>query len=110
MVGPIYLRDLVHGEALVGPVCDPWVPLVDAVGDSYELGFRNAVTGEITFEDSRLGPLPGKWRLVEERNQGDDPYRWFSDDDSGEATAQDPRLTIAALKERGVKIEHLTLV
>jgi hypothetical protein len=55
-----------------------------------------------------LGPLPQGWNLYP---HGRSPYRLqFKNDETGQSTRKDPRLSPEALKKRGVKPQVFDLV
>lgn len=76
-------------------------------------GFTNLETGERSYEDPRLGPLPEGWSRLPERDRTDDDpetFQEFQNQFTGEIMASDPRLTAEALRQRGVKLETFALV
>lgn len=99
-----------YGEALLGPFPDSWIPKLYWMHQVTTLQFWNTATGEKTYEDPRLPPLPDGWELHKESGEEDDWYREFWDDATANYYEEDPRLTRKALEEQGVQIETLTLV
>jgi hypothetical protein len=73
---------------------------------------HNINTREHNVKDPRLGPLPDTWEEVEAKRTRDDPYHFvrFKNKSTGDLINHDPRLSIEALKARGVNVELFTLI
>lgn len=113
VVGSTYLHGLMDGEALLGRLEKNWKIDVGAHPEWYG-SFRstNTVTGEVTQEDPRLGPLPPDWQRIEKPRTPADPMQFarYRNKSTGEVLKGDPRLLPEALKDRCVKLENVKLV
>ena len=74
--------------------------------------FTNSRTGEVQSEDPRLGPLPERWRRVDEVDPvtGIPRASVFLNEENGEQTPLDPRMTLDQLQNRGVDLKKMQLV
>jgi hypothetical protein len=95
-------------DALFGPLPGSYELIVRTADRKAYPAYIDRSTGFITPEDPRLGPLPQGWSLYpHERSQ----YRLqFKNDETGQSTRKDPRLSPEALKKRGVKLQVFDLV
>jgi hypothetical protein len=59
-------------------------------------------------EDPRLGELPKGWKLRDHNEKH--MFHHFVNEETGERTVKDPRLTLEALTARGVNVEHFDLI
>lgn len=114
VIGPCYCSGLMDGEALLGPfhkhqrILRKFNPFVQR----HSIVFLNTLSNQTELEDPRLGPLPQGWikrRHKETERRG---LLSYIDENTGKKCTQytDPRLTSAALKARGVKIEDIVLI
>jgi hypothetical protein len=72
--------------------------------------FRDTYTGEVSFEDPILGPLPSGWN---QSGKGDHNTRSsFMNDSTSECRPYhyDPQCDAKHLDQRGVQLDTLTLV
>ncbi|KAH8666704.1 heterokaryon incompatibility protein-domain-containing protein [Xylariales sp. PMI_506] len=113
IIGPCYVHGFMDGEALIGPLSEPWAvryPLsADRGGRSPEYYHRD------TAQDPRLDeiPLPDGWEAAPvPQRQREDPVLccWYRNRDTGEVINSDPRLAPEALKARGVPVEVFSLI
>lgn len=102
VVGPCYIPQLSHGEAILGPVPNEWKMMFDINGNPYFL----APDRSHTLEDPRLErELPPGW----DQNEKDGYLRWARCD--GDKWRKfDPRQTPDKLKARGLKLEMITVI
>jgi hypothetical protein len=70
--------------------------------------FRDHKTEAMTPLDPRAGALPLGWRLGEHEQQ--EYHSLYVNDETGEETGSDPRLTSRALRERRVPVRTFKLV
>ncbi|KAH8602924.1 heterokaryon incompatibility protein-domain-containing protein [Bisporella sp. PMI_857] len=124
VVGECYLHGMMHGEAFLGRLPVGWgVPIKHGVDGSFRHTYTHG--NAVMQDDPRLGPLPEKWILRysgnsdlsdedfydEELNaEGEIRLLVFWDTDTNEGSRFDPRLTSAALRERGVSLTYFHLV
>ncbi|KAK3997893.1 heterokaryon incompatibility protein-domain-containing protein [Cladorrhinum sp. PSN332] len=120
VIGDGYFYGLGDANALLGPLPPNWSMWItdDSIGSS-AIRFWDAERGKLTKDDPRLGPLPDGWGVLDEISEehylmdrtGDDPtlFRWFRNTATGEDINSDPRMSVDALRERGVKIEMFSL-
>ncbi|KAK4223690.1 heterokaryon incompatibility protein-domain-containing protein [Podospora fimiseda] len=113
LVGNRDFYGLGDANVLLGPLPFNWSVVVDDDTSGYcFFQFWNKKT-KLTKDDPRLGALPEGWESVKEHRErtGDDPfvYRWFRNVETGEEINWDPRMSIDALKKRGVNIEMFSL-
>ncbi|KAK4158727.1 HET-domain-containing protein [Cladorrhinum sp. PSN259] len=114
VVGECYLHGLSDALGLLGPVPDPWRPIItgDALGRQRQW-FLDVVTRRRTLEDPRLPPLPyrGWERAVYERSVEDPAvFERFVHVETGETVNYDPRMSAEALEARGVCLRTFVLV
>jgi len=114
VVGECYVHGLSDAVGLLGPVPNPWRPIItgDALGRQRHW-FLNVITGELTLDDPRLPPLPyrGWERAVYERSEEDPAvFERFVHLETGETVNHDPRMSAEALEARGVRLRTFELV
>lgn len=108
VVGLCYVRSLACGEALLGPLPAEWrIMYKRSNTDARDWFFVNRVTGETTFEDPRLGPLPKCWRYFENFSSAAIKFPQYENLDTGEMLPElaDPRMLPAVLVARGVELQ-----
>ncbi|KAI1269257.1 HET-domain-containing protein [Xylariaceae sp. FL1019] len=115
VVGACYVHGMMYGEALLGNLQHPWVVQVTAEEDGqWRCYFKNMETDLLTLEDPRLAdtPVSDEWEQIEFAWTTADPVytKKFRHKISGEEINSDPRLSPKALKERGIRLETITLV
>ncbi|KAK5652292.1 hypothetical protein OQA88_10640 [Cercophora sp. LCS_1] len=117
LVGSCITAGLMNAEGLLGqpPVGYEVVHVADRVA-RWHTHFRHRQTGRTLgpLEDPRLEPLPDEWTLRELNGRDDEsneglPLYEFVNRNTGEVTRFDPRMTVEALRERGVGVESFTL-
>lgn len=110
VIGPCYISGLMSGEALLGPLPSNQKRVGKIISNAICNCFLNDRTGQIIYEDPRLGPLPKEWRR--ESYGREDWEIKYVNEEAGERRYidSDPRLTSKALKERGIKIEDIIFV
>lgn len=99
-------------EALLGPLPRGWFVQQRLSGGRWLPQYYNNYTNETTIDDPRLPPLPGGWQRVNKEPTVDDPEHpdFFENKDTEEIINYDPRMSISALEQRGVKLESVILV
>jgi len=77
---------------------------------NYVWMFRDRSTGDVSFEDPRLGPLPPGWSLLQEDDLNTQPR--FVNRNTGESLSafEDPRCDADSLAKREVQLDTVTLV
>lgn len=117
IVGDCYVHGVMHGEALLGPIEDPWMALIyrrtDGVFRTYfQIGHK--AEDAAVLDDPRLQqlPLPPDWEFIGwGMTAGDAKYcPKYRHKETGEETNYDPRMTVEALISRGVTVETVTIV
>jgi hypothetical protein len=105
------------GEALFPnqPLPEPWAfqHLHDERAQSVRPFFINTATSERTQNDPRLPPLTDEWEILPPRPKTiDDPENLveFRNKEIGKISKCDPRLTSAALQQRGAHVRNFVLV
>lgn len=114
LVGDAFVYGLHDATALLGPLPSPWrVQVVeDDAGYLTRYKFFNPVSGVISDEDPRLGPLEQWTRVARHPRTAEDPviFQCFQSNQTGEIIKHDPRLEPEALIGRGVNIDTYCLV
>jgi hypothetical protein len=112
VIGEAYCDGHMHGEALLRPLPDSFEAIWrydDNMGDPYyRWAYRSRETGLFQVEDPRLGPLPEGWTV--KSHEREEFWQMFVNDNSGEETRFDPRLTSEELRKRGVPIQVFDLI
>jgi hypothetical protein len=108
VVGEAYYDGYMDGEALLGPLPDSFKEVLKLHRRYLEWAYLNEDTGVFQAEDPRLGPLPLGWRL--EWLSNNEFWPWFINDETGEESDWDPRLTSEALRKRGIPLQVFDLV
>lgn len=110
VIGEAFIYALRDAHALLGSLPEPW--LVRQVDSTFRPAYRflNRETGEMTEDDPRLGPLIGWERLAVEMG-ADDPRNCqkYKNVETGHVINYDPRMSLDALKARGVKLRTFAL-
>ena len=110
VVGECYIDGFMDGAACLGPLPGNWQLVTRLYGEysSYYYAFLNHQTGEFQIEDPRLGPLPDGWYISDHEEK--DAWTLYANDETGEETRFDPRMTPEALTARGVEMREFQLV
>ncbi|KAF4629746.1 hypothetical protein G7Y89_g8396 [Cudoniella acicularis] len=110
VIGEAYCHDLSNGEALLGSLPENVEGVLQRIqiAGINERVFINRRSGSILEEDPRLGPLPPGWQS---EKRGDNSRLWFwnTDMSEAEATQEDPRMTLEALRKRGMELKTFEL-
>ena len=110
VVGECYIDGFMEGAACLGPLPSKWQwfsRYFDEYSRDYE-AFLNHQTSEFQVEDPRLGPLPVGWYISD--HEGKDAANLYANEETGEETWFDPRMTPEALTARGVEMREFQLV
>ena len=110
-VGEAYIDGYMQAEALLGPLPDSTEMLMKSTSaGNYVWMFRDRSTGDVSFEDPRLGPLPPGWSLLQEDDLNTQPR--FVNRNTGESLSafEDPRCDADSLAKREVQLDTVTLV
>ena len=110
VVGECYIDGFMDGAACLGPLPNKW-QLVSRYFEEYSdnyYAFLDHQTGEFETEDPRLGPLPARWYVSDHEEK--DAWNIYANDETGEETEFDPRMTPEALTARGVELREYQLV
>lgn len=108
VIGETFVQGLMYGEALLGRLPSHFHPFWKHFqGSGGRWGFLDSISRDFFFEDPRFGPLPTGWRMEHETLTRS---ARFLDEEELTVTYNDPRLSPAALKARGVKLETLELI
>ena len=110
VVGECYIDDFMDGAACLGPLPSKW-QLTNRYFEEYSThyyAFLDDHTGEFQIEDPRLGPLPAGWYIGDHKRK--DAWNLYANDETGEETFFDPRMTPEALTARGVEIREFQLM
>ncbi|KAL6865857.1 hypothetical protein ACO1O0_001956 [Amphichorda felina] len=90
---------------ILGSLPKPWIAQVflDSTGVTSLYRFFNPEAGQLTDEDPRLEPLQG-WERLDADRTADDPeiFQKFRNLSTGEVINYDPRMSLDALKSRGL--------
>lgn len=107
-IGTAYVHGLMLGQGLLGPIPAQYQPQYVY---EYPLLFIHRETGQKSFDDPRLGPLPQPWIL----KWNEDPLCTsrrvpvYINTDTGERLRSDPRLLPDAMRARGIQLESFIL-
>ena len=110
VVGECYIDGFMDGAACLGPLPSQWQLLYRYFEEymSHYPAFFNHQTGEFQPEDPRRGPLPAGWYISDHEEK--DIWNLYANDETGEETDFDPRMTPEALTARGVELREFQLV
>ena len=101
------------GEALVGALPENWEAVFreDAEGTAVYWAYKNMVTGEIEVEDPRLAlaDLPPGWTKHEHELMHVENL-YVNNDSGSRPTDKDPRLTVSAMRQRGVEVKYFEII
>ncbi|OQO08198.1 hypothetical protein B0A48_06992 [Cryoendolithus antarcticus] len=113
VVGPCHVVGLMDAEALLVELPDyRHVECLPRTFGRMAFFYRDVRTKAMTLEDPRLPPLQYTWVKLNRSLTSADPVNasWYRNEETGEEINGDPRLEPEALRERGVKLERITLV
>ena len=110
VVGECYIDGFMDGAACLGPLPSKWQLTLRYFEEysGYYDAFLDHQTGEFQIEDPRLGPLPAGWYIGDHEER--DAWNFYANDETGEETTFDPRMTPEALTARGVEMREFQLV
>lgn len=110
VVGDCYIDGFMDGAACLGPLPSKWrlVYRYFKGYSRYYYVFFDQQTGGFQIEDPRLGPLPAGWYISDHKEK--DAWNLYANDETGERTLSDPRMTPEALTARGVEMREFRLV
>ena len=104
------MHGIMEGEVLLGPLPNDWrrVDSPSTQRNSVWPVFVHNETGQLEFEDPRLGDLPPGWTR---ETWDDDPFVRYVREDGVKPTFpdKDPRMTYEALEARGVKFDDILI-
>ncbi|KAL8712369.1 MAG: hypothetical protein Q9225_006954 [Loekoesia sp. 1 TL-2023] len=109
VVGECYVQGLMEGEAFLGPLPGNGLRayrFVDGSSTSYD-AFIDRENETLQIEDPRLGALPQGW--IKQDHDMQHVCDLFRNVAEGWASSHDPRMTLQALRERGIKFEDFHL-
>ncbi|POS79977.1 hypothetical protein DHEL01_v201619 [Diaporthe helianthi] len=111
VIGEAFVYALRDAYALLGPLPEPWLVQEEYLNARITYWFLNRETGEETKNDPRLGPLIGWERLDVDDVGVDDPETClkYKNIETGEIINYDPRMSLDALKARGVELRTFAL-
>jgi hypothetical protein len=108
IIGTCYLQGFMNGEALLGKIPQDWdVREGRGLRDMKGLHFVNKMTGESSRMDPRLSNVCPGWTSRIDDYAG---LMWRNEDGKGDWSLYDPRLSIKALRERGINVKDITLI
>jgi hypothetical protein len=110
VIGESYCYGYMSCEGLLGLLPDTHkiVRLMDKKNRTLHESYLELASGVVQCEDPRLGKLPQGWKLGDHDRMHLQPL--FVNEETGEDTWYDPRLTPEALKARGVDVEYFDLI
>ena len=110
VVGECYIDGFMDGVACLGPLPSNWqlVQRYFKEHSGHYHAFLDHQTGEFQIEDPRLGPLPAGWYISDHERKN--AYNVYANDETGQKTKFDPRMTPEALTARGVELREFQLV
>jgi hypothetical protein len=113
VVGEAYIHGLEDATGILGPLPTGWKTIL--LGDALGLPlhrYLHLTRWEATAEDPRLDRLPPEWERIEYKRSPNDPalFEIFRNRVTGERINSDPRLSLEALRVRGVKLETFQLI
>jgi len=111
VIGRIWIKELLHAQALLGKLPNAWEVQFRMVGVHVVEQYFNTLTKQLTNQDPRIGALTHEWELVPSRvildSQQDVRFR---NKVTGEMLDSDPRLLPDALARRGVMLQEFKLI
>ena len=110
VVGECYIDGFMDGAAYLGSLPGKWQK-VQRSFQEYSgrfLSFLDHESGEFQIEDPRLDPLPAGWSIGNHRKES--ALNLYVNDETGEKTWKDPRMTPEALAARGVDMKEFELI
>lgn len=110
VIGPAYVSTMRVSDVLLGPLPRGVRRRWAFVNGHSLMEYTDKNFGTVTYEDPRLGSLPGKWKFGRRFEPNEPVHRWFRNTLTGETTWRDPRLSIEGFWRRGTNIGVLRLV
>ena len=112
VVGPCYIHGMMESEPWLGAFPESWAIRMEKPRQSSMFLFFNSITQDVTRDDPRLPAMPQDWEKTEKQGINDDGsvLQEFRNKVTKQVMDSDPRMTPAALRERGVKLEAFRLV
>jgi hypothetical protein len=113
VAGESFVQGLMDGEALFGALSPNFRAKFRNVPSSgvVKYGFLNLKTQVFQYNDPRLGPLPDGWTAHDFPDAVDTgETQYFTCEGNLAPVFKDPRLTLHALRERGVMLQTIDLV
>jgi hypothetical protein len=111
VVGPAYVEHIKNSEPLLGSLPSGSERHLDWDMNGLKvLGFTDVKSGNVVYDDPRLGPLPGDWEFAKKYEPRSVEQRMYKNKTTGEVTWRDPRTTSEELRKRGTPIQEIVLV
>ena len=121
VVGSCYVPGVEDGQVFLGGLHQRYRRIIrfEATLGGLVPDFIDQPMQEVLVEDPRLGPLPTGWNVQRNKHKkprymythdGDDCKNKAGDAPAAQWTYNDPRLTVKALKQRGVDFQLVRLV
>jgi hypothetical protein len=109
VIGESYCFGYSSGEGLLGPLPNTH-RMVWVAEENGEINpaYLELASNILHTTDPRLGELPRGWKLDDHDKK--DIFNYFVNEETGEETPADPRLTPEALKARSIDIEYFDLI
>ena len=110
VVGECYIDGFMDGAAYLGSLPGKWQKVWREFQEysEYLFSFLDHESGGFQNEDPRLGPLPAGWSIGNHRKES--AQNLYVNDETGEKTWEDPRMTPEALAARGVDLKEFELI
>jgi hypothetical protein len=114
IIGECFLPEAADMRSFLGPLPHPWEVrfFVENMEGAGNYRYFNSMTGELTDQDPRLGPLPEGVEVIPRRlRTGEYPriFQTYRNHVTGVEEMSDPRLTSAALQSQGIHIQRFLL-
>lgn len=120
LVGECYVYQLMHGEGLLGPIPGSWKRKLKIV-EGLDAPFWENESNERVVADPRPWPLPSGWEIIYKAangkpesepfdSEGNPHHCAFEEIETKVRTFADPRLSVEALKARGINVKDFILI
>jgi hypothetical protein len=112
VVGQAYCHGFMDGEALLGQFPEHWRLVIrhDWPISRAQTSFFNSETGTFSPIDPRLGELSKGWSTISHDDEEFQTLFMYDSDGERFETWDDPRVSLKALRERGVPLKTFTLI